>query len=92
MSRKVCIAGGAATPFDYPMHITTEAMAANCIVETQHDIPDFTLRDLQFMVYSHFSVHFGKQLCPESDLDSSISPGLDCARSPWVSRTASLAN
>jgi acetyl-CoA C-acetyltransferase len=47
------------------MHITPEAMAANCIVETQHDIPDFTLRDLEFMVYSHFSVHFGKQLCPE---------------------------
>ena len=65
MSRKVCIAGGTATPFDYPMHITPEAMAANCIVETQHEIPDFTLKDLQFMVYSHFSVHFGKQLCPE---------------------------
>ena len=65
MSRKVCIAGGAATPFDYPMHITPEAMAANCIVETQQDVPDFTLRDLDFMVYSHFSVHFGKQLCPE---------------------------
>jgi hypothetical protein len=79
MSRKVCIAGGSATPFDYPMHITPEAMAANCIVETQQDIPDFTLRDLQFMVYSHFSVHFGKQLCPESDLDSPESPGLDCA-------------
>jgi hypothetical protein len=34
MSRKVCIAGGSATPFDYPMHITPEAMAANCIVKT----------------------------------------------------------
>jgi acetyl-CoA C-acetyltransferase len=65
MSRKVCIAGGATTPFDYPMHITPEGMISNCIVETQDDIPDFTLRDLQFMVYSHFSVHFGKQLCPE---------------------------
>ena len=65
MSRKVCIAGGATTPFDYPMHITPESMVANCIVETQGDIPDFRLTDLQFMVYSHFSVHFGKQLCPE---------------------------
>ncbi|MFW9837047.1 MAG: hypothetical protein ACFFE7_05975, partial [Candidatus Thorarchaeota archaeon] len=65
MSRKVCLAGGAVTPFDYPMHITPEGMIANAIVETQGDIPDFTLRDLEFMVYSHFSVHFGKQLCPE---------------------------
>ncbi|MBD3159006.1 MAG: thiolase domain-containing protein [Candidatus Lokiarchaeota archaeon] len=65
MSRTVCISGGATTPFDYPMHITPESMIANCIVETQEDIPNFTLRDLEFMVYSHFSVHFGKQLCPE---------------------------
>ena len=65
MSRKVCIAGGAVTPFDYPMHITPEGMIANAIVETQGDVPDFHLTDLDFMVYSHFSVHFGKQLCPE---------------------------
>ncbi|MBD3407426.1 MAG: thiolase domain-containing protein [Candidatus Lokiarchaeota archaeon] len=65
MSRKVCIAGGAVTPFDYPMHITPEGMIANAIVETQEDVPDFHLTDLEFMVYSHFSVHFGKQLCPE---------------------------
>jgi acetyl-CoA C-acetyltransferase len=65
MSRKVCITGGAATPFGYPMHITPESMIANCVVETQNDIPDFHLRDLDFMVHSHFSVHFGKQLTPE---------------------------
>jgi len=40
-------------------------MAANVMLETMDDLPDFNLRDIDFVIYSHFSVHFGKQLCPE---------------------------
>ncbi|MHA2378561.1 MAG: hypothetical protein ACXADO_08455 [Candidatus Thorarchaeota archaeon] len=45
MSRKVCFAGGAATAFDYPMHITQEGTITNAIVETQGDAPGFHLTD-----------------------------------------------
>jgi len=67
VARKVCIMGGATTPFDYgPTGIENyERGAADCIKETQGDFPDFHLRDLDFMVYSYFSVHFGHQLSAE---------------------------
>jgi len=65
MTRKVCVVGGNTTPFDYPLHLSIEGMASNCVLETMHDLPEFRLRDIDFMVYSHFSVHFGKQLAPE---------------------------
>ena len=67
MSRKVCIVGGATTPFDYgPTGFESiEGGAAECIRETQGDIPNFSLRDIDLMIYSHFSVHFGHQLCSE---------------------------
>ena len=59
--------GGATTPFDYgPTGVENyERGAADCIRETQEDIPGFSIRDIDFMVYSHFSVHFGHQLAPE---------------------------
>jgi acetyl-CoA C-acetyltransferase len=64
MARKVCIVGGATTPFDYgPTGFeNVEKGAADCIKETQKDVPDFHLKDLDLMIYSHFSVHFGHQL------------------------------
>jgi acetyl-CoA C-acetyltransferase len=67
MSRKVCIVGGATTPFDYgPTGFETiEGGAAECVKETMKDLPEFRLRDLDLMIYSHFSVHFGHQLAPE---------------------------
>ncbi|MFX1575795.1 MAG: thiolase domain-containing protein [Promethearchaeota archaeon] len=65
MTRKVCMIGGATTPFDYPLHSTTENGIAECVRELQRDLPHFSLRDLDLMIYSHFSVHFEKQLCPE---------------------------
>ena len=67
MSRKVCIVGGATTPFDYgPTGFESiEGGAAECIRETRKDISDFSLRDLDLMIYSHFSVHFGHQLASE---------------------------
>jgi len=67
VSRKVCIVGGATTPFDYgPTGFESiEGGAAECVRETQRDIPDFSLRDLDLMIYSHFSVHFGHQLSSE---------------------------
>jgi acetyl-CoA C-acetyltransferase len=59
--------GGATTPFDYgPTGFENpEKGAADCIKETQGDVPDFHMRDLDMMVYSHFSVHFAHQLCGE---------------------------
>jgi acetyl-CoA acetyltransferase len=67
MSQKVCIIGGATTPFDYgPTGFESiEGGAAECVKETQRDVPEFSLRDLDLMIYSHFSVHFGHQLAPE---------------------------
>ncbi len=67
MSRKVCIIGGATTPFDYgPTGFESiEGGAAECVKETQQDVPEFSLRDLDLMIYSHFSVHFSHQLAPE---------------------------
>lgn len=67
MTRKVCIIGGATTPFDYgPTGFESiEGGAAECMKETQKDVPGFSLRDIDLMVYSHFSVHFGHQLCSE---------------------------
>jgi acetyl-CoA C-acetyltransferase len=67
MTKKVCIVGGATTPFDYgPTGLeNVEKGAADCIKETQRDVPDFHLRDVDFMIYSHFSVHFGHQLAAE---------------------------
>ena len=58
MSRKVCIVGGATTPFDYgPTGFESiEGGAAECIRETRLDIPDFSLRDIDLMIYSHFSM------------------------------------
>lgn len=65
-TRKVCIIGGNTTPFDYNnYHMTIEGMAANIMHENMDDLPNFNIRDIDFVVYSHFSVHFGKQLCPE---------------------------
>jgi len=65
-TRRVCIIGGNTSPFDYNnYHMTIEGMAANAMHETMDDLPEFSLRDIDFIVYSHFSVHFGKQLCPE---------------------------
>ncbi|MFX1563353.1 MAG: hypothetical protein ACFFDP_08605 [Promethearchaeota archaeon] len=63
--RKVCMIGGATSPFDYPLHTTSENEIAECILEFRRDVPNFSLRDLDLMIYSHFSVHFEKQLCPE---------------------------
>jgi len=67
MSRKVCFVGGATTPFDYgPTGFESiEGGAAECIKETREDIPEFSLKDVDLMIYSHFSVHFGHQLCSE---------------------------
>jgi acetyl-CoA C-acetyltransferase len=67
MTRKVCIVGGATTPFDYgPTGFENpETGAADCIKETQKDVPEFRMRDLDFMIYSHFSVHFAHQLAGE---------------------------
>ena len=67
MSRKVCIVGGATTPFDYgPTSFESiEGGAASCIKETMADVPEFRLRDIDLMIYSHFSVHFGHQLSSE---------------------------
>ena len=67
MSRKVCIIGGATTPFDYgPTGFESiEGGAAECVREVMRDIPDFNLRDIDMMIYSHFSVHFGHQLSAE---------------------------
>jgi len=67
MPRKVCIVGGATTPFDYgPTGFESiEGGAASCIQETMRDVPDFRLRDIDLMIYSHFSVHFGHQLSSE---------------------------
>ncbi len=58
---------GATTPFDYgPTGFETiEEGAVMCLKEIQQDVPDFRLRDIDLAVYSHFSVHFGHQLCPE---------------------------
>jgi len=65
-TKKVCVIGGNTTPFDYNnLHMTIEAMAANAFHETMDDLPEFNPRDIDFVVYSHFSVHFGKQLAPE---------------------------
>jgi acetyl-CoA C-acetyltransferase len=59
--------GGATTPFDYgPTGFENpEKGAADCIKEMQEDVPDFRMRDLDLMIYSHFSVHFAQQLCGE---------------------------
>ena len=59
--------GGATTPFDYgPTGFETiEEGAVKCIQETEQDVPEFRMRDIDCVVYSHFSVHFGHQLCPE---------------------------
>ena len=67
MSKKVCIIGGATTPFDYgPTGFESiEDGAAECIREIKDDVPEFSLRDIDLMIYSHFSVHFGHQLCSE---------------------------
>jgi acetyl-CoA C-acetyltransferase len=67
LTRKVCIVGGATTPFDYgPTGLENpEKGAADCIKETQKDVPEFRMRDLDFMIYSHFSVHFAHQLAGE---------------------------
>jgi len=67
MSRRVCIIGGATTPFDYgPTGFESiEGGAADCVRETMQDLPEFRLRDLDLMLYAHFSVHFGHQLAPE---------------------------
>jgi acetyl-CoA C-acetyltransferase len=67
LTRKVCIVGGNTTPFDYgPTGFENpESGAVDCIKETQKDVPDFHMKDLDFMVYSHFSVHFAHQLCGE---------------------------
>jgi acetyl-CoA C-acetyltransferase len=67
LTRKVCIVGGNTTPFDYgPTGFENpESGAVDCIKETQQDVPDFHMKDLDFMVYSHFSVHFAHQLCGE---------------------------
>jgi len=67
MTRKVCIIGGATTPFDYGAtgFESIEGGAAACVKETMEDIPEFCLRDIDLMVYSHFSVHFGHQLSSE---------------------------
>jgi acetyl-CoA C-acetyltransferase len=67
MSRRVCIVGGATTPFDYgPTGFESiEGGATDCVRETMKDLPEFRLRDLDLMIYSHFSVHFGHQLAPE---------------------------
>ncbi|WP_455391765.1 thiolase C-terminal domain-containing protein [[Eubacterium] cellulosolvens] len=67
MTRKVCIIGGATTPFDYgPTGFENiEQGAADCIHETQKDVPEFRLRNIDLMIYSHFSVHFLHQLCGE---------------------------
>lgn len=67
MSRRVCIIGGATTPFDYgPTGFESiEGGASDCVKETMKDLPEFRLRDLDLMIYSHFSVHFGHQLAPE---------------------------
>ena len=65
-TRRVCIIGGNTTPFDYNnLHMSIEGMAANAFHETMDDLPEFNPRDIDFLVYSHFSVHFGKQLAPE---------------------------
>jgi acetyl-CoA C-acetyltransferase len=67
MARKICIIGGATTPFDYgPTGFESiEGGAAECVRETMKDVPEFRMRDLDLMVYSHFSVHFGHQLAAE---------------------------
>ncbi len=58
---------GATSPFDYgPTGFESiEEQAVMCLKEIQQDVPDFSLRDADLMIYSHFSVHFGHQLCPE---------------------------
>jgi len=67
MNKKVCMIGGATTPFDYgPTGFESpEGGAADCVREFQKDVPEFSLRDVDCMVYSHFSVHFAQQLCGE---------------------------
>ncbi|MHA1450944.1 MAG: thiolase C-terminal domain-containing protein [Candidatus Hodarchaeales archaeon] len=67
MTEKVCLIGGATTPFDYgPTGFESiEEGAANCLREIREDIPEFSLRDVDAVIYSHFSVHFGQQLCAE---------------------------
>ncbi|MCI0497204.1 MAG: thiolase domain-containing protein [Thermoplasmata archaeon] len=67
MTRKVCIIGGATTPFDYGPSgwENPENGAAECVREVQEDVPEFHLRDVDLMVYSHFSVHFAHQLAGE---------------------------
>jgi len=58
---------GATTPFDYgPTGFETiEEGAVMCVKEILQDVPEFRMRDIDCMIYSHFSVHFGHQLCPE---------------------------
>jgi len=67
MEKKVCMIGGATTPFDYgPTGFESiEEGAVMCYHEIMKDVPDFSLRDADLMIYSHFSVHFGHQLAPE---------------------------
>ena len=63
--QRVFIAGGATTPFDYPLNIQIEEMTANCVHELYEDLPSFDLKDIRdhgMVVYSHFSVHFSHQL------------------------------
>ncbi len=58
---------GATTPFDYgPTGFESiEEGAVMTLREIRQDVPDFSMRDIDFVVYSHFSVHFGHQLAPE---------------------------
>jgi acetyl-CoA C-acetyltransferase len=58
---------GTTSPFDYgPTGFESiEEQSVMCIKEIQQDVPDFHLRDIDLVVYSHFSVHFGHQLAPE---------------------------
>ena len=67
MDKKVCVIAGATTPFDYgPTGFESiEEGAVMVYHEIMKDVPDFTLRDADMMIYSHFSVHFGHQLAPE---------------------------
>lgn len=58
---------GCTTPFDYGPtgQESIEEMSVACMKEIEQDVPDFTLRDADLWIYSHFSVHFSHQLAPE---------------------------
>ncbi|MFW9996271.1 MAG: thiolase domain-containing protein [Candidatus Odinarchaeota archaeon] len=67
MANRVCMIGGATSPFDYgPTGFESiEEGAVMCLKEIKQDVPEFSLRDTDLVIYSHFSVHFGHQLAPE---------------------------